>query len=584
MTGTRPLPWLYLVSAVLTAAILAPVAAPGHLLYRDAVSTPRSFVTDSALGVGGLAPRAVPQDWFVALASSFVDGGFVVVTVLAAALVFAGVGYGRLALRLVPAAGRTGAVAASVVGVWNPYVAERLLQGHWALLTGYAALGWLVVAVCDLDREPRSAVRWLHLGGLFAAAGLTPTGSLLGLIVVLTASAVTGVRRIPGCIALWTSSALPWLVATIVGGATIGSDGSAGVRAFGLRSEPLLGPVGTALGLGGIWNADAVPASRTIGWAAIATGCLVGVVTLGSIALWRRRGGTEGSRRMLILALASLAAVAVAGIALGAVGPGRSALGWMVSTLPGGGLLRDSTKFLALAVPFVTVAAAGAAGTLRRHVPAGFAMIAVALLVVAPLPDLAWGVGGRMSTVHYPDEWSAVAALVPSDAGAVAVWPPGTVRRYPFADAPSLDPAPRMLRAPVVESGELRVDGEVIDPGSPRATDTEVALRAGDTAALARSGVGWVLVEHTATGGTPPPAAVAGQAPVFESTSLTLYRIEGAATPHASGFARAAAWAAHLAWAALLVGGLGAGVGRRVVSGVGARRRGRSAGRPPRTP
>ncbi|MGV9826001.1 hypothetical protein [Gordonia sp. NPDC003429] len=564
MRTGRSLPTLYAVSVALTALILAPILRPGYLLYRDAVSTPRSFVTDTALGLGDLPPRAVPQDWLVALGSSVVDGGLLVTVILCAALILAGVGYGRLALRLTP--GRTGAVAAATIAIWNPFVAQRLLQGHWGLLVGYAALGWIVVAVADLAERP-DARRWLQLGGLLAVAGLTPTGSLLALLTLIVAAAGAGAggrRRWAGAVAmaaLWVVSAAPWLLAALLGAGGTGTDGVAGVRAFGLRSEPGLGPLGTALGLGGIWNADAVPASRTIWWAAVATVCFVGVVAVGAVALWRTSSRTTAP---LVWALAGLATVTVLLVAASATAPGRAVLAWLVDAIPGGGLLRDTSKFLALAMPFVAVCASAAVGALRTRVPAGFALAAVVLAVVAPLPDLAWGVGGRIGVVHYPDDWARVADSVPADTGSVAVWPPGTVRRYPFADGPSLNPWPRMLRAPVIESGELVVDGRVVDAAAPHARAVDDVLRAGgDPAALARLGVGWVLID---TPDTAVPQALSGQLrPEVDDSSLTVFRIPDAAPPSApSSAARAAMWAAHLLWLAMIVVGAGAAILRVV--------------------
>ncbi|WEL93631.1 hypothetical protein P1N98_01580, partial [Tsukamurella tyrosinosolvens] len=57
-------------SAVLAAVILGPLAVGGrYLLLRDAVSTPRSYLTDTALGLGDNAARATPQDWLLAVGS-----------------------------------------------------------------------------------------------------------------------------------------------------------------------------------------------------------------------------------------------------------------------------------------------------------------------------------------------------------------------------------------------------------------------------------------------------------------------------------------------------------------------------------
>lgn len=568
MTPRRLLPALYGTSVAATAVILAP-ALPGlvgvgdrYLLYRDAVSTPRTHVTDTTLGIGDLPPRAVPQDWFLAMVSSVVDGGIVVLAVLAAALVCAGVGYGRLAARLVPDAGHTGAAAAALVTVWNPYVAERLLQGHWSLLAGYAALGWILVAVLDLRRRPpqgepvANTVRILQLGGLLAGAGLTPTGSVLAGIVLATALLARPIGRRPTAVvaALWVLSTLPWLLTSLITDAPTTS-AAAGVDAFGLRSEPWLGPVGTVGSLGGIWNADAVPASRTIGWAAVATICLLLVVAVGVGHLWRRRAQLDP----LVRAIAVLASVTAILLLLSTVGPVRTGLGFVVEHVGGGGLLRDTQKFSALLVPAVAVCVAAAVAAARRRVPSGFALAAVALLVVAPLPDLAWGVGGAVRAIDYPDEWRQVAEIVPPDRGSVALWPPGTVREYPFARDPSLDPAARMMRAPVVESGELRVDGEVIDPSGEHAADVTRALESGGSpVALAELGVGWVLVENDSA---PAQLAESGH-PVFDGPSLRLYQVAGPADRSADVADRVIATGAHLAWAALLVAGLiSAGVG-----------------------
>lgn len=564
---SRLLPTLWVISAALTALILGPLLRPGYLLYRDAVSTPRSYVTDTTLGIGDLPPRAVPQDWAVALGSSVVDGGFLVTAILFAALTVGGVGYGRLAAHLVPGAGRTGAVAATIVSLWNPFVAERLLQGHWGLLVGYGALGWIALAAAQYC-DTASMRRWCVLAALLAVAGFTPSGSLFGLVVAVACVLGGGsqvpqsswqvrARRVAGVLVAWVLSALPWLVAALLTSASTSTDGSAGVRAFGLRSEPALGPLGTVLGLGGIWNADAVPASRTFWWAAVATVCLIAVVGVGLITLWRRRELLVDAP--LVRALAVLAVVVVLVLAITSFGPGSSALAEVVSTIPGGGLLRDSSKFVALVMPIVAVASAAAVWRLRDLVPSGFALAAVILLVVAPLPDLAWGVGGRLSTVQYPDDWARVAQLVPSDAGDVALWPPGTVRQYPFTDSPSLDPAARMLRAPVVESGKLVVDGATVDEATPRAQQVTEALRSGgDPTTLARLGVGWVLVENLSGTAQPDvPATLASHADVvFRGHDLVLFRIDDAAdVGGASSAARASAYAAHLVWAALIICG-----------------------------
>ena len=75
--------------------------------------------------------------------SPVVDGGLLVKALLILGLWFAGWGAAKLAAAILDA-GLGGQLVAVTVAVWNPYVAERLLQGHWSLLAGYAAIGWAV--------------------------------------------------------------------------------------------------------------------------------------------------------------------------------------------------------------------------------------------------------------------------------------------------------------------------------------------------------------------------------------------------------------------------------------------------------
>ncbi|MEU0545148.1 hypothetical protein ABZ319_35270 [Nocardia sp. NPDC005978] len=152
-------------SLALTLLVLGPLLGPGYLLLRDAVSTPRSYLTDSALGLGDAAPRAVPQDALLAVLSTVVDGGLLVKAILVAAIWSAGWGAAALTRTLLGATLGPQLVAVTLV-IWNPYVAERLLQGHWSLLTGYAALPWIAVLATRLrattgdaaDSSPRARI------------------------------------------------------------------------------------------------------------------------------------------------------------------------------------------------------------------------------------------------------------------------------------------------------------------------------------------------------------------------------------------------------------------------------------------
>ncbi len=531
--------WAPAYSLTLALVVTGPLLAPGYLLLRDAVSTPRSYLTDAALGLSDAAPRALPQDFAVALGSHLIDGGVVVKALLAAGLWLAGWGSARLAAAVLPHAGVPGQTVAATMAVWNPYVAERLLQGHWSLLVGYGCLPWVAATV--LRMRASSATLWVEICALafwIALAGLTPTGLMLAATVALVCSLAPGSGR-PRWVCATAGlgaailAALPWLTAAVVS-QSLSSSQAEGAPAFAARAEPGLATLGSLASLGGIWNSEAVPASRTTLFAVVAAVVLLSIVVAGLPVAAR----TPTAVPLLILAV-----VAVAVPALMATGPGLSVVESTVRALPGLGVVRDAQKWVALAVPGYTLAAAASVVTLRRWAP-GFATAAVcSLALIATLPDLAWGVGGKVVAVRYPPDWAAAAAVINADPRPVAVLPTGSMRHFPWAgDAPVLDPLPRWVRADVLTTGDLTISGRLVLGEGGRARDVERLLTEGaDHDALARAGVGWLAVESgegvtlTRLGGDYPAAPHRGLMLVTHAVWLAMLVVGGGAL---AGFAR----------------------------------------------
>lgn len=535
---------------ILAVAVTAPLLAPGYLLLRDAVSTPRSYLSDAALGLSEAAPRAVPQDFLVAVLSAVVDGGVLVKALVLAGLFLAGWGAARLAAAVVPEAGVAGQLVATTLAVWNPYVAERLLQGHWSLLVGYGCLPWVATAVLRLRtaEDPRwpdwaAAVFWI------AVAGLTPTGLLLaavvaGVCVVVSGGGVSRPRCAAGLLAAAVVTALPWLTASALGSA-LGTSPPSGLAAFAARAEPGLGTLGSLAGLGGIWNAEAVPGSRTTLLAFVGTAVLLAVVALGLPAVIRRPAAA---------ALLLLAAVAVVAPALAATGPGLTVLRSVVDAAPGLGVLRDGQKWVALALPGYAIAGAGAVLTAGRWLRPGLAALIAVVALVAVLPDLAWGVGGKVAPVQYPAGWTTVAEAVNADPGAVLVLPADTMRRFPWAGpAPVLDPLPRWLRPEVLTTGDLTVSGQtVLGEGSRARQIQRIALAGAKPGELAEAGVRWVVIERGTAGEMGNAEQTLRGLPVtYQDADLALYHIGGTSPVAAQGNRRVQI-AVHLAWVALL--------------------------------
>lgn len=409
---------VFLVGALTWSFLLSFASPTASLAVRDMVVLPHPALTHAALGFGDLPARSAPQDGVLALVGRVVPATwFVAVLMVAAAGVAARV------------AARVGSrpwtkAAAMTVAVWNPFVVERMLQGQWSL----ALAAWLLPAIA-LCRGP---AQLLAIWG----ASLTPTGGLFALFTGLSTP-----RRLPFLFSLACCS--PWLFPALlsalssaaIGGPGNGTVTAASAAAFAPRAEAFAGTLGSVLGLGGIWNADAVPASRSTGFA------VAGIALFAVLCLaWRHI-----PRPLLVLSCVGFTIPLVSWLLPGVMAS-------FVSTVPGAGLFRDAQKFVTLALPAFVVAA----GRLDR--------VDLRLPVVALLLALA----------QVPDAPRAVAALAPVH---VAVPDIDHQGRDVFFDGrpylltrpdgtPIVDPATKAMN--VVESGELTVDGVTVDAPSPR--------------------------------------------------------------------------------------------------------------------
>jgi hypothetical protein len=523
--------------ALLSLALLGPALAPGYVLQNDLVFVPSQDLLPWMLGLGGGLPRSVPQDAVVAVLSGPVPGWVLEKVALLGALVLLGTGCARLARPR----GLTAQGVAATAAVWSAYVGERLLLGHWSLLLAVGALPWaLHHARRSRRRAPGAGARWLVL---VAVASLTVTGGLLVLattlpVVVVRASRVP-VRRRLGLAAAAASLQLPWLVPAVLhpaAGAVGGTD------VFSARSEGPWGVLVTVLTGGGAWNASAVPASRTS-----APAVLLGLVILAVAAV-----GAPDLRRVLGRAAAgSLGTVALLGLAWTLVGGWtvtRPWATWVVTTVPAAGVLRDSQKWLGPWVVLVAVSAGLGATRLGRALvrssgdrsAAAALALGLALLPVLVLPSLAWGEGGRLAAVAYPDDLARVrATLVASSDGRRAVSLPwDTFRRYPWNSPRTvLDPVPRAMPVTVVAADSLTVataHGLVTVPGDdPDSAAVQAAVDAHRPLGpvLAGIGVGWAVVaEDLRDAEADLPA---GAVPVVRGTTFSLFRLPGSAEPAA---------------------------------------------------
>jgi hypothetical protein len=501
---------LPLLSVAAALAVTAPLLRPGTVLANDMVFVPHQPWRDEWLGLGSALPRAVPADAVVSLATGLVDGAVLQKAVLVLVLALAALGAGRV----VPARGVVGRVAAAAVYVWNPFVAERLLLGQWTVLVAHAALPWVLAGALDVRAGRRGgAARTLVA---VAAASLTASGGVLAAALAVACAGRS--RRAAAVAAGALVLQLPWLLPGLLHPGGAASDPSA-VDAFATRAENWSGTVGSVLALGGVWNAQAVPGSRTSVLAPVLAAGLLVLAGLGLRPLAARWG------RPATLGLVAVAGAGLALALLGAVPATAGLLRAVVEAVPGAGLLRDGHKWLAPLALLYGVAA-GLGVERLAAVPARRALAAGALLLpLAGLPDLAWGVGGRLEPVAWPDDWAVVRERLASDPapGSLVSVPFSAYRAYAWnGGRPSLDPAARWFDEEVVVEDRLLVGDTVVEGEDVRARQVRSALA--EQRPLGEVGVRWVLVQHR-TPGEVPASATAGARPVHQGPDLSLYRL-----------------------------------------------------------
>lgn len=480
-----PLVW----STLLAVVLLGGALGPGYVLSYDMVWVPDLRLGADSLGLGTALPRAVPSDAVVAVLDEALGGVILQKLVLLLPLVAAGVGAAALV-----GPGVVARLVAVSVAIWNPFVAERLAIGHWPVLVGYGALPWVVLAGAAWRRSgvlPARLPLLLLVGSLSASTGVVTA------VATCAAAAERGGRRWLALVGLIFLANLPWIASGLLHAGSATSS-AVGADVFAPDAAGRLPAPFAFLSLGGIWNAQVVLPTRSGTLGVAFTLVLVGLGVLGA-----RRGWSQvppGVRRPLAWCWAVGLGLTVATWAL----PGVT--GWLSSTVPGAGLLRDGSRLLALAAPLTAVLVGRGADALVRALPdvVSRGMIALACVVapIALMPDAALGLSGRVTAVDYPDAYDELVVDLRS-------LPPGDLALLPFQSyrAPSwnndgrpvLAPLGRYLPRRVVVEDRLVVDGLPIAGEDPRASDVRRALEAPDArlraVGLHDAGIRYVIVE-----------------------------------------------------------------------------------------
>jgi hypothetical protein len=519
---------------VLALIVVGPLLLPGFTLAYDMVFVPHPHWSSALLGIAPTYPRAVPTQLLVTAVSTAVPAEVVQKAVLL--LAFAGAATG--AARLIEGAPAAARIAAGVLYAWNPMTYERLLLGQWAVLLGYAVLPWAVAAALAYRRRRHGSAARLILA-VAALTAATPYLAIVGGAAVLVIALWPPPDRDPVVprpapdprptllvLAGIVGVSLVWLVPTLLHPG-VHDDAVLPVDLFGARADAPVGTLGSLLSLGGVWRTDLAPPGRaTLVWLP-AFALIVAVAGLG----WRGLGLAwgRGARRGLVVAATTGLAVAIAPRVAGA----HAVVVWIVRTVPGGGFLRDSQKFV---IPLALAEAVAFGFGVRRLLERvrvddrllRRAALALAVLPVALAPTLAWGAGGRLHTAAYPPSWAAVDRVTSRDPvpGGILILPWHAYLSFGWNHGQTVhQPAPLyfgrpMLAATSLEFGNATLPGE--DPWS-RMADRAVLGPQPLAPDLPRLGVRYVLVFKEGAW-RPLLPKVAGLARVIDAPDLTLYR------------------------------------------------------------
>jgi hypothetical protein len=438
--------------------------------------------------------------------------------------------------------------AAAALYAWNPFLYERLVMGHWGLLVSYAALPWVAAAAVDLRaaagpaaRAPAGALRRLVVAMAVAAFG-SPAGGVIAAGVALCVAAAppwpgargAALRRAGVAVGVGLVVNAPWLVPSLLrpGGVPVRP---AGAAAFASRPDGPFGTVGSLVGLGGIWNAMAVPPGLG-SWPWLAGFAVVLAVAAAGVPPLLRRLEPGAAAGLLLAAgvgLVVAAAYAMPGL--------RALVDLAVADLPGGGLVRDAQKFVA---PLAVVEAVAFGLGVERLLAASWGgpqeraarwrRVAAAGLVAAPvllLPALAWGAAGRLAAVRYPPAFAEARAAMAADPvpGAVLVLPWHLYMAHPWnGDRVLLDPAQRWFTRRAVGNDDLELPGTTVPGEDPYSARLGPLVRGSAPLgpALAAAGVRYVLVFKAGDWPAYRPR-LAGLAPVVDRPELALYRAPG---------------------------------------------------------
>jgi len=492
---------------------LGPGLAPGFLLSYDMVFVPSPPFSAALLGLFGGPARAVPSDAVITVAARVIPSDVLqkLILLLIFSLACAGAaallrdGWRQLTGNPAPA---LACLVSAVFYGWNPYLAERLLIGQWALLLGYAALPWVLREICTGPVRLRPGRLLVVL--LPAAVGGFAAMTVTGLAAVPAALARgTGRERSRRLLIVLFSLgllSLPWLIPSLI--VPVHTD-PLGADLFAARADTPFGRLGSLVLLSGIWNTQTVPpgygGTAAIFWLVVVAAALAGYALC-------------AAPQRLVPGLGAVGLISLATAAIGITSPGQAALRALISASPAFAVLRDGQQFAAglglveaiglgaataWLLQRVATAHRGPPGTAGRAGPERAAVALAVFALIAPvlmLPGMAFGEFGRLRAVQYPADWLAARREIDASrtGGTVLLLPWAAYRRYPWNHGEAAyDPWNKLLSRPVISNDGLQVGRQTLTQESAASIRVNrlVTVPGPLTSRLTAAGVRYVIID-----------------------------------------------------------------------------------------
>ncbi len=186
---------------------------------------------------------------------------------------------------------------------------------------------------------------------------------------------------------------------------------------------------------------------------------------------------------------------------------------WLGSNVPGTGLLRDGSRFLALLAPLAAclfgLGVSAVAELVRSHPARISVATSLVLLPIALLPDLGLGLAGQLRAVQFPAEYSNARQAIDDRLrqkgdGDLLLLPFNSYRVPSWNDGRrTLDPLGRFMTPNYLASDTLVVSDVTVAGEDERARRVADLLKDGGSTRnlarqLGREGIRWVLLDKEA--------------------------------------------------------------------------------------